>query len=135
MYTYIYILYMYVCMYVCIYVCIYIEREGRAGRLTRVIDMGGGKKIKKIYIYIYKWTCAVRLHPLVWQCVRSISERAFLGSKFSRISSAHNLRPARNLATYTRTKQTKINYLSSCLFIYISISLYLSLYYRYQLSI
>src|SRR5690606_15431662 len=47
-------------------------------------------------------SCAVRDHPDVWQCVRSIIEAAFDGEKRSVMSCAHSNRAARSLAISMR---------------------------------
>ena len=44
-------------------------------------------------------SCSVRLAPEVWQCVRSISDSAFLGAKCFVTSVAHRSRAARSFAT------------------------------------
>ena len=44
-------------------------------------------------------SCAWRLHPLVWQWVRSMSDRGFSGQKCFSISFAHSRRAARSFAT------------------------------------
>ena len=43
-------------------------------------------------------SCAVRLQPDVWQCVRSASDLASLGANSSLMSLAHSRRAARILA-------------------------------------
>ena len=47
---------------------------------------------------LLKTSCAVRLQPLVWQCVRRLRLLGFCGSN-SRTSRAHSARAARILAT------------------------------------
>ena len=47
---------------------------------------------------LFHTSCAVRLQPLVWQCVRNAIDFGFCGSK-PRTISAHSIRAARILAT------------------------------------
>ena len=51
-----------------------------------------------VRVTLLNTSCAVRLQPLVWQCVRSASDLASLGANSFLISFAHSRRAARILA-------------------------------------
>ena len=53
----------------------------------------------QVRVTLLKTSCAVRLQPLVWQCVRSASDFRFFGSNSALMSFAHSRRAARILAT------------------------------------
>ena len=52
----------------------------------------------QVRVALLKMSCAERLQPEVWQCVRSESERASLGANSSLMSFAQSRRAARILA-------------------------------------
>ncbi len=51
-----------------------------------------------VRVTLLNTSCAVRLQPDVWQCVRRLKERGFFGANSSRMSLAHSRRAARILA-------------------------------------
>ena len=51
-----------------------------------------------VRVTLLKGSCAVRLQPLVWQCVLSASDLASLGANSLLMSLAHSRRAARILA-------------------------------------